>query len=89
MHNFRTYCAWPVDCPHCKEITIANFRTHPLSCLKCAATGVVQMTDRSIWKGDGETIQTAWELSLTDGHYRCPKCSKFELQFQDGGVRWD
>ena len=34
------------------------------------------------------------DLALTDGHYRCPKCEKFELRFGTnvGGhdkVMWD
>lgn len=87
--NFRTYCAWPVSCLRCEEITIANFRDQSLSCLKCGGADVVQMTDKGFWKGDGRAILTAWELSLTDGHYRCPKCSKFELRFQGDGLLWD
>jgi len=89
MSNFHKYCAWPVLCPRCAEITIANFRKKPLSCLECASTDVVKMTDKSTWKGDGVASLMAWDLTLTDGHYRCPKCNKFDLHFEDGGMQWD
>jgi hypothetical protein len=48
------------------------------------------MTDRSLWQGDGDARHKWDELPpLTDGHYRCPKCGKFELRFKDGGIVWD
>jgi hypothetical protein len=42
-----------------------------------------------LWKGDGEVIESSGELGLTSGHYRCPKCEKYELRFSDGHIDWD
>lgn len=52
------------------------------------------MTDPHEWNGDGKVIEKWLDLTLTDGHYRCPKCDKFELRFGTnvGGhdkVMWD
>ncbi len=79
--NFTTYAAWPVSCSVCAAVTTANFKQTPLACEKCHATDVLPFTDRSIWNGDGEETEMWSELRLTNDHYRCPKCSKFELRF--------
>ena len=79
--NFRTHAAWPVSCHDCAAITTANFMQKPLKCQKCSGGNVVPVADRSQWRGDGE-IEVGWgEMSLTNGHYRCPKCGAFELRF--------
>src|SRR5215467_2882136 len=79
--NFRTYAAWPVSCNHCAALTTANFKK-PLVCEVCHSPDVVPFSDPSLWKGDGKEETERWgDLRLTDGHYRCPKCSKFELRF--------
>jgi hypothetical protein len=36
-----------------------------------------------VWQGDG-TVIVNWmgsDLTITDGHYRCPRCGEFELRF--------
>jgi ribosomal protein S27AE len=75
----RTYAAWPVSCESCAAVTTANFKEKPLTCAKCHSIVVQPMTDH--WKGDGEETEMWGHLKLTDGHYRCPKCSNFELRF--------
>ena len=52
------------------------------------------MTDPGEWNGEGEIIERWGKLTLTSGHYRCPKCDKMELRFgtNAGGhskVLWD
>jgi len=54
-----------------------------------------RQNDRSHeWNGNGKVIENWLDLTLTDGHYRCPKCDKLELRFGTnvGGhdkVMWD
>lgn len=94
MINFQTYAAWPISCRNCAAITAANFLAVPLACEECKSQEVVPVSDRREWKADGEVIETWDELSLTDGHYRCPKCDMYELRFgtNQGGhdkIMWD
>jgi hypothetical protein len=79
--NFRTVATFPVSCNVCKAVTSANFMKTPLTCDRCAKPDVVPFTDTSVWKGDGIPDEQWGDLTLTDGHYKCPKCSKFELRF--------
>ena len=80
--NHTTYAAWPVTCFRCWAATTANFKNLPLTCIDCQSTDVLPFNDAKLWKGDGEVTET-WEdeLDLTSGHYRCPKCGKYELRF--------
>jgi len=94
MESFKVFAAWPVACKHCSAVTTANFKQSPLICQACESIGVVKMTDPHEWNGDGKVIENWFDLTLTDGHYRCPKCDKFELRFGTnvGGhdkVMWD
>ena len=46
------------------------------------------------WKGDGKAIVNWGKLTLTNGHYRYPKCGEFELRFGTnvgghGIMMWD
>jgi Zn finger protein HypA/HybF involved in hydrogenase expression len=91
MSNHTFYAAWPICCDRCKAVTTANFRSLPLECEECRSTKVLAFDDPTLWKGDG-IPSVGWdELELTDGHYRCPKCGKYELRFGTGlpGIRWD
>ena len=81
MSNHTTFAAWPVACKVCSAVTTANFKRLPLVCLKCDSGNVTPMSDPQEWKGDGKIAQNWSNLTLTDGHYRCPKCGKFELRF--------
>ena len=94
MTNHTTYAAWPVTCPACSAITTANYKQSPLICQKCEASNVTPIADPQLWKGDGNAIETWGELTLTDSHYRCPKCGEFELRFGTnvgghGRIMWD
>ena len=94
MLNFQTDAAWPVRCKRCAAIMTANFRQAPITCEGCESQDVVPASNRGEWKGDGKVIEAWDELALTDGHYRCPKCDKFELRFgtNQGGhnkIMWD
>ncbi len=88
MSNHTTYAAWPVSCKTCAAVTTANFKESPLVCRSCKSQDVTSPTDLRWWKGDGNVIES-WlmglarddALTLTNGHYRCPKCDEFELRF--------
>lgn len=94
--NHETYAAWPVSCKTCAAVTTANFKETPLVCESCNSQDIIPPTDLQWWKGDGNVIES-WgvrmgrddELTLTNGHYRCPKCGKFELRFEAGAIFWD
>ena len=92
--NHTTYAAWPVSCKTCAAITTANFLETPLICGRCNGAHVVPVTASTEWRGDGEEATRWRDLSLTDGHYRCPKCALFELRFGTdkgghGRMMWD
>ena len=94
MLNHTTYAAWPVACRVCSDITTANFKQHPLACEVCQSKDVRPMSDPHEWSGDGEIVERWDALTLTDGHYRCPKCNEFELRFGTdeeghGKLYWD
>ena len=75
---------WPVSCNRCKAATTANIDNPPLTCIECQSTDVLPFNDATLWKGDGEVTDRWGELYLTNGHYRCPKCEKYELRFRAG-----
>lgn len=92
--NFKTFAGWPVSCGTCSSVTTANFKASPLACTSCGDQSVKPMASADWWMGDGERIENWGALFLTDGHYRCPCCGKFELRFGTnvGGhdrIRWD
>ncbi|WP_156947001.1 hypothetical protein [Afipia birgiae] len=83
--NHTTYAAWPVTCKMCAAVTTANFKQSPLTCQECDSGDVIPPIDPQWWKGDGD-VNENWgmgrnALTLTNGHYRCPKCDEFELRF--------
>ena len=99
MANHTTYAAWPVSSKRCAAITTANFKQSPLVCQRCKTRDVISSTDLQWWKGDG-IVAKSWgwldpaPLTLTDGHYRCPRCGEFELRFDTnagghGMIMWD
>ncbi len=81
MHNHTKYAAWPVICLSCSAVTTGNFKSSPLLCERCKNSNVSPLTTPDQWKGDGKTIANWSDLTLTNGHYRCPKCNQFELRF--------
>ena len=89
MRNFQTYAAWPVWCEACERVTTANHKSHPLLCERCGSDSVRTASDPAVWRGDGDVIISWQDLTLTDGHYRCPRCDGFTLSFRQGQMRWD
>jgi len=85
MSNHATYAAWPVICQTCSAVTTANYKQASLICEQCELGNVISVTDPRATAGDGEVVEQ-WGfgrdcLTLTNGHYRCPKCNATELRF--------
>ena len=38
---------------------------------------------------DGEVLEQWGGLTLTNGHYLCPKCNAMELRFEPSVIDWD
>lgn len=90
MTNFKVYSAEPVSCENCKEMTTANYKATPLTCEVCNSSNVLRIDDPSTWLGDVDGSEGLPLLPLMlgnsdtphlRGHYKCPKCGKFELRF--------
>lgn len=85
LGNHQTFAAWPVSCRTCGTVTTANEKASPLTCLDCGGLDVEQFDSAANWLGDGQEV-IRWGmfeggLTLTNGHYRCPRCGRFELRF--------
>jgi hypothetical protein len=95
ISNFHVYSAGPVNCESCSEITTANYKAMPLTCEVCNSSSVLPINDPTCRLGDedsgfdglgGILLPLATNLSKRNepsllGHYKCPKCGKFELRF--------
>ena len=79
--TFQEVSYWPVTCAGCRAITSANTRLLPLVCGECGSSNVVEIQESRTYAGDGEeTILQDFDRQLRDGLYKCPQCSKFQLQ---------
>jgi hypothetical protein len=75
------YSNWPVSCADCHTISSANIRALPLRCANCNSQKVTELQDPSVYAGDGTRDKLRnLDRVLTDGHYLCPVCHKFELR---------
>jgi hypothetical protein len=72
---------WPVTCGDCRTISSANVHSHPLKCANCNSENVVELQDclAADDSGGADTILQNFNRKLSDGHYKCPRCEKFEL----------
>jgi hypothetical protein len=89
--GFRTHAtcaAWPVICRTCAALTTANHREAPLVCSQCKSDDVVRIADARA-AGDDDELNRWEDLTLTNGHYLCPKCNVMELRFARGVIDWD
>jgi Zn finger protein HypA/HybF involved in hydrogenase expression len=87
--TFREVNLFPAYCERCKDVVEINLYAD-LKCPKCAEP-VVPYTDRSLLGSPGDRNVVNWgDLTLTNGAYKCPKCGKMSLHFEDGGgLLWD
>ena len=86
MANFRTVSIFPACCNQCHRVSDVDFKKKPLRCKRCDSTDVTPFWDVSLSKGDGKDTTDSWlDMKLTDGHYKCPQCGEFKLQFGGAG----
>jgi hypothetical protein len=62
----------------------------PLICEQCENDDVIRIADPRATADDGELL-AHWgdSLTLTNGHYLCPKCNAIELRFENSSIDWD
>ena len=98
MDDFLTCCRFPGLCEECHLAVEINLLEKPKpKCPHCRSTKVVPYDDPSLSKTPGRQRVTSWneseqlgrELVLTNGKYKCPKCGKMALTFEDGDVFFD
>lgn len=85
----------PVICDRCHAVTTADYKADDiLTCQNCCSTNVLRIDDPQVWLEyhDDDAGLThrmpkikigtfiSNEVSLK-GHYKCPKCNKFEMKF--------
>ncbi|RJX28716.1 MAG: hypothetical protein C4525_15850 [Desulfarculus sp.] len=94
--NFKTYCGFPVYCPDCATLAVANLYAEEVSCAGCPGSAAVPYDHPSLIGRPGDKVVASWNtaarlgraLKLTDGEYLCPVCKKFTLRFTHVGF-WD
>lgn len=89
MSNYEVYAAGPVHCKSCQAITTANYKSPLLTCETCKSSNILPINTPEVWLDDSDLIELlpfSTTLSKSDvpsltGHYKCPKCEKFEVLF--------
>lgn len=98
MMDFTTTCHFPCLCNTCHTIVQANLLAKNLQCAKCQSYDLLPYDDPQLIGTLGNRNLAEWnmqdslgrELVLTDGTYKCPKCGKMSLIFNDdSAVLWD
>lgn len=103
MSNHEVYAAGPVHCKSCQAITTANYKSVLLTCETCKSPKLLPINAPENWLGDCDHDTDAnkllpmprnlfkSEVPSLAGHYKCPKCGKFEVLFgtnhADHGIR--
>lgn len=79
---------FPAYCEKCEDVVEVNLFAD-LTCPNCAGP-VVPYSDPSLRANSEEKdVQNSAKFSLLDGDYKCPKCGKMSLHFEDGDLFWD
>lgn len=98
MMDFTTSCLFPCLCNNCHSIVDANLLAKDLRCSKCRGHDLIPYDDPRNIGTLGPRKLANWnvqdslgrELILTDGTYKCPKCGKMSLTFDDDSAEnWD
>lgn len=88
----RTTCGelnlFPAYCERCEDVVEVNLCADQ-KCPKCEGH-VVPYTDSSLLGSPGDrNVVNCGDITLTDGAYKCPKCGKMSLHFEEGYMLWD
>ena len=98
MMDFTTTCHFPCLCESCRDIVDANLLADALRCSRCRGIHLIPYDDPRLVGTAGELSLAEWNMQdslgrilvLTDGTYKCPKCGKMTLTFnEDSAVLWD
>lgn len=98
MMDFTTMCHFPCLCESCRDVVDANLLAKNLQCPKCRGHNLIPYDDPWLIGTAGERNLAEWNMQdslgrilvLTDGNYKCPKCRKMTLTFNDdSAVLWD
>jgi len=95
MMNFETYCGFPVYCPACEQLFVANLFEEPIRCPECSSNRVLPYDAEELCVTKGSVVfdwfvevRNDRALELTNGEYLCPDCGQFTLSFHMRGF-WD
>ena len=90
MLNFEETCLFPFCCEKCRSLVEANaYEENPI-CPGCGTEELIRYGDALLegLKGENE-VENWFDLTLTDGTYKCPKCEQPTLRFLPGSIHWD
>jgi len=90
MMDHKTNCRFPYCCENCHSLVEANALADKLRCPKCRSVNPIPYTDPRLEGEKGEYEVVQWfDLSLTNGTCKCPKCEQMTLRFSPGNILWD
>ena len=90
-------CYFPCLCQRCHAVVEVDLLDGRMRCPQCKSAKVIPYDDLSLSDGFGGSAVAEWnnvqelgrDLKLTDGNYRCPRCSEMTLHFTDSDMCWD
>lgn len=86
--SFTELCLFPCYCEKCENIVEINIYKD-MKCHECREL-TISYTDPSLIGIPGELQVADWaDFKLSNGSYKCPKCRKMSLYFQNTGFMWD
>lgn len=97
MLDFDTRCMFPCLCESCRKMEPVDLLAKRPYCPDCrSARALIPYDDPAL--NDGSETRTVFDwqvderlgrvLKLTDANYRCPRCGKMSMKFEDVGC-WD
>jgi len=90
MMDHETNCLFPCCCEKCHSLVEANILVKKLRCPKCRSTKIIPYSDpRLASEPVGCVVESWFDLTLTDGAYKCPECEMPTLRFGLGSSLWD
>ena len=97
MNSSHNTCYFPCYCEHCSSVVQVNLLDREPACPKCNSTTSIPFDNPDLSRKPGRRVVESWsakrvlgrDLNLTNGNYRCPKCSHLTLRFLNTGLNWD
>jgi hypothetical protein len=93
MRDFTTTCYFPCLCEACQGLVQFNLLDQDKRCPQCQGKRIIPYDDPGLLGTPGLKIVAEWrmqdqlgrDLQLTDGQYKCPRCNKYTLRFEESG----